>query len=208
MAKRTGEKYFAILDAAIKVISQRGYHRTRVADIAREAGVADGTVYIYFSKKEDVLISLFQEMMSRFVNGLRLQMIQCLNANEKLMATIYYHLTTLEKHPEQAKVTQIELRQIDQEINEGISGPLMEYFKVIEEVIEEGKNSGLYRQDLDVRIARKVIFGAIDEIVTCWVMSKKPYSLSNLAGPVFNLLVRGLERPDGPQSAKTRSKEV
>ncbi|MBS3943374.1 MAG: TetR/AcrR family transcriptional regulator [Dethiobacter sp.] len=193
MAKRTGEKYYAILEAAVKIIARHGYHRTRVADIAREAGVADGTVYIYFSKKEDVLISLFQVMMARFVDGLRLQMKQCRDANEKLMTVISYHLATLENHPEQAKVTQIELRQIDQEINEGISGPLMEYFKVIEEVIEEGKNEGLYRQDLDVRTARKVIFGAVDEVVTCWVMSKKPYTLSKLAGPVFHLLVRGLQ---------------
>jgi len=103
-------------------------------------------------------------------------------------------LTTLGNQPEQAKVTQIELRQIDQEINEGISQPLMNYFKLIEEVINGGQISGLFRQDLNVRTARKVIFGAIDEVVTCWVMSKKPYDLSSLAGPVFNLLVRGLQK--------------
>jgi TetR/AcrR family transcriptional regulator, fatty acid metabolism regulator protein len=193
LAKRTGEKYYALLDAAVKVIAQHGYHRTRVADIAREAGVADGTVYIYFSKKEDILISLFQVMMARFVDGLRLKLELCDDANDKLKAIIIYHLTTLENRPDQAKVTQIELRQIDQEINEGISQPLLAYFKLIEEVIEGGKKQGLYRQDLDVRTARKVIFGAVDEVVTCWVMSKKPYDLGSLAGPVFNLLVRGLQ---------------
>ena len=193
MAKRTGEKYYAILEAAIKVIARHGYHRTRVADIAREAGVADGTVYIYFTKKEDILISLFQVMMARFVEGLRLNLEGCGDANGKLQTLITYHLTTLEGLPDQAKVTQIELRQIDPEINEGISQPLLDYFKLIEEVIEEGKNQGLYRQDLDVRTARKVIFGAVDEVVTCWVMSKKRYDLDSLAGPVFNLLVRGLQ---------------
>ncbi len=199
MAKRTGEKFFAIIDAAVKVISRHGYHRTRVADIAREAGVADGTVYIYFAKKEDILVSLFQVLMARFVDGLRLKLEQCSNANEKLKAIITYHLTTLEKNPDQARVTQIELRQIDEEINEGISQPLLDYFKLIEEVIAEGKKQGLYRQDLDVRTARKVIFGAVDEIVTCWVMSKKPYDLGNLAGPVFNLLVRGMQAGPIPQ---------
>lgn len=193
MAKRTGEKHFAILEAAIKVFAKHGYHGTRVADIAREAGVADGTVYIYFSNKEDILISLFREMMARFVEGLRLQLKNCKDANEKLMTVISYHLTTLENRPEQARVTQLELRQIDQEINEGISRPLMEYFRLIEEVIEEGLNTGLYRRELNVRTARKVIFGAVDEVVTCWVMSKKPYDLGSLAGPVFNLLVRGLQ---------------
>ena len=193
MAKRTGEKYFAILEAAIKVIAQHGYHRTRVADIAREAGVADGTVYIYFTKKEDILISLFQEMMARFVDGLRQELNHCGSAGDKLAATITYHLRTLNDHPDQAKVTQIELRQIDQTINEGISQPLMNYFKLIEEVISEGQKEGLFRRDLNVRTARKVVFGAIDEVVTCWVMSKKPYDLGSLAGPVFNLLVKGLQ---------------
>lgn len=192
MAKRTGEKYFAILEAAIKIIARYGYHRTRVSDIAREAGVADGTVYIYFSKKEDILVSLFQEMMSGFVNGLRQELRHCRDAEEKLAALIRYHLTTLNTLPDQARVTQIELRQIDQEINEGISQPLMDYFKVIEEVITEGQQEGLFRRDLNVRTARKVVFGAVDEVVTCWVMSKKPYDLGSLSGPVFDLLARGL----------------
>ncbi|HPU01297.1 MAG: TetR/AcrR family transcriptional regulator [Firmicutes bacterium] len=193
MVKKTGEKYFAILEAAIKTFARYGYHRTRVSDIAREAGVADGTVYIYFEKKEDILISLFQEMMSQFVEGLRQQLAACRNSNEKLATVVSYHLNTLGSRPEQAKVTQIELRQIDETINRGISLPLLNYFRLIEEVIAEGQKEGLYRRNLDVRTARKVIFGAIDEVVTCWTMSKKAYDLGSLAGPVYDLLVRGLQ---------------
>ncbi|HOB86387.1 MAG TPA: TetR/AcrR family transcriptional regulator [Bacillota bacterium] len=191
MAKRTGEKYLSILLAAIKIFARYGYHRTRVSDIAREAGVADGTVYIYFNSKEDILISLFQEMMEQFVQGLQTELDACGNAEEKLKKLIHYHLETLEKQPDQAKVTQLELRQIDQSINEGISRPLMDYFQMIEEVIKEGQDTGFFRPEINVRTARKVIFGAIDEVVTSWVMSKKPYSLSNLSEPVFSLLSRG-----------------
>lgn len=192
MAKRSGEKFHDILEAAVKTFAQTGYHRTRVADIAREAGVADGTVYIYFENKEDILVSLFQDLMIRFVDDLCSELIQCGNANEKLKAIISYHLTTLGNRPEQAKVTQIELRQIDQTINEGISKPLKGYFNLLEEVIEEGKEQGLYRKELDTRTARKVIFGGIDEVVTCWVMSGKPYSLAALSDSVYGILVRGL----------------
>lgn len=193
MAKKTGEKYFAILEAAVKTFARFGYHRTRISDIAGEAGVADGTVYIYFEKKEDILISLFQEMMSQFVEGLREQLAKCHNCNEKLATLIGYHLHTLGARPDQARVTQIELRQTDQTINEGISQPLLDYFEVIEEVIAEGQKEGLYRQELNVRTARKVVFGAVDEVVTCWAMSKKAYDLGSLAGPVYDLLVRGLQ---------------
>ncbi|MGM0652390.1 MAG: TetR/AcrR family transcriptional regulator [Bacillota bacterium] len=192
MAKRSGEKYRDILDAAVKTFAQTGYHRTRVADIAREAGVADGTVYIYFENKEDILVSLFQDLMIRFVDDLCGELAQCGDAKEKLQAIITYHLTTLGNRPEQARVTQIELRQIDQSINEGISKPLKEYFNLLEEVIDEGKKQGLYRKELDTRTARKVIFGGIDEVVTCWVMSGKPYKLAALNDSVYNILVRGL----------------
>jgi len=194
MAKRTGGKKQILLDAAVKTFARTGYHRTRVADIAREAGVADGTVYLYFQSKEDILISLFQSLMNLFVNELYSELARCINANEKLEKIITYHLTTLGSKPEQAKVTQIELRQIDQKINEGISKPLLSYFKLIEEVIDEGKEQGLYRQNLNTRTARKVVFGGIDEVVTCWVMSGKPYNLADLKESVFELLIRGLQK--------------
>jgi TetR/AcrR family transcriptional regulator, fatty acid metabolism regulator protein len=193
VAKRTGEKHQVILEAAVKTFARAGYHRTRVADIAREAGVADGTVYIYFKSKEDILVSLFQDLMLRFVKDLYSELVHCRDAREKLATIITYHLTTLANRPDQAKVTQIELRQIDQTINQGISKPLMSYFKLIEEVIDEGKEQNLYRQNLNTRTARKVVFGAIDEVVTCWVMSNKPYDLSALSEPVYDMLVMGLQ---------------
>ncbi len=193
MAKRSGEKYHVLIDSAVKTFARTGYHRTRVADIAREAGVADGTVYIYFENKEDILVSLFQELMISFVDNLYCELVQCQNATEKLAAIIKYHLSILADNPDRARVTQIELRQIDQVINEGISKPLLKYFQLIEEVIEEGKMQRLYRQNLNTRTARKVVFGAIDEVVTCWVLSSKSYDLTALCEPVYDLLVRGLQ---------------
>ncbi len=192
MAKRSGEKHHDIIDAAVKTFARTGYHRTRVADIAREAGIADGTVYIYFENKEDILVSLFQDLMIRFVDNLYGELIHCQDANEKLKTIITYHLTTLAGKPDQARVTQIELRQIDEAINEGISRPLKKYFDLIEEVIEEGKKQGLYRHNVDTKTARKVVFGGIDEVVTCWVMSRKRYDLTALSEPVFELLAGGL----------------
>ena len=192
MAKRKGEKYQVLLDAAVRSFAQTGYHRTRVADIARAAGVADGTVYIYFENKEDILISLFQDLMKRFVEDLNSELTLCQDANEKLYRIISYHLTTLANRPDQARVTQIELRQIDKTINQGISKPLKIYFQLIEEVVAEGKEQGLYRKGIDPKTARKVVFGAIDEVVTCWVMSGKPYDLTALSEPVYNLLSEGL----------------
>lgn len=193
MARRTGEKYFAILEAAVKTFARFGFHGTRVADIAREAGVADGTVYIYFQNKEDILTSLFQELMDRFVSDLKAELERYNGTKCKLETLIDYHFRVLNNRPEQAMVTQIELRQIDQEINRGISLPLRSYFRLIEEVIKEGQDAGLYRRDIDIRTARKVVFGAIDEVVTCWVMSTQRYDLNSYSRPVVDLLLKGLQ---------------
>ncbi len=192
MVRRSGEKFGVILDASVKIFARRGYHRSRVADIAREAGVADGTVYIYFENKEDILISVFQHLMYGFVEGLTKELRQCSDPEDKIKTIIRYHLATLSNNPDQARVTQVELRQIDKTINQGISEPLRKYFQLIEEVIEEGKETGHYRHDISTRTARKVIFGAIDEVVTCWIMSTNPYNLVELQKPVFELLVKGL----------------
>lgn len=188
MPIKKGEKYLQILDAAVKEFAENGYHRTQVARIAKEAGVADGTIYLYFTSKEDILVSLFAEKMGDFVSQLKEKLARVTGFKEQLRTLIAHHLEVLGSNPAQAMVTQIELRQIDPWINQGISGPLKSYFKVIEEVIRSGQQEGLVREDLDVRLARKILFGAVDEVVTCWVMTEKKYELSSLADPIFSIL--------------------
>ena len=188
MPIKKGEKYIQILDAAVKEFAENGYHRTQVARIAKEAGVADGTIYLYFESKEDILVSLFTEKMGDFVDKLKQKLANVNGFREELRTLITHHLEVLGANTAQAMVTQIELRQIDPWINQGISGPLKSYFKVIEEVIRSGQDEGLVCKSLDVRLARKMLFGALDEVVTCWVMTDKKYELVSLADPIFEIL--------------------
>lgn len=192
MPIKKGEKYLQILEAAIKEFAENGYHRTQVSRIAKEAGVADGTIYLYFESKEDILVSLFTEKMGEFVEGLKEKLENANGFQEKLKTVVHHHLEVLGANPAQAMVTQIELRQIDPWINKGISGPLKSYFNVIEEVIRLGQKEGLVSQDIDVRLARKMVFGAIDEVVTCWVMTTKKYELLSLADPLYSMLEAAL----------------
>lgn len=188
MPIKRGGKYPQILDAALKTFAQDGYHRTQVARIAKEAGVADGTIYLYFESKEDILISLFTDKMGAFVSELKKKLVEDNSFEEQLNILVKHHLGLLGSNPAQAMVTQIEMRQIDPLINQGISGPLKSYFQVIEEVIRLGQSEGCVSMDIDVRLARKMIFGAIDEVVTCWVMSERKYELSSLADPLYAML--------------------
>jgi len=192
MPIKRGGKYFQILDAALKTFALDGYHRTQVARIAKEAGVADGTIYLYFESKEDILISLFTEKMEAFVSELKAKLQKGKGFEESLKILVNHHLGLLGSNPAQAMFTQIEMRQIDPVINQGISGPLKSYFWVIEEVIRSGQSEGCVSMDLDVRLARKMVFGAIDEVVTCWVMSERKYELSSLSDPLYIMLKAAL----------------
>lgn len=196
MAKRTGEKYNAIIEAAVKVIAENGYHNSQVSKIAREAGVADGTIYLYFQNKEDVLVSLFQIKMGDFTARVRQELKHLENPYHKLAKLISMHFTMLEADRNLALVLQIQLRQSDAFIRKGIAAPLKDYFKIIEGVLEQGVRAGLFRDDINTKLARQTVFGAMDEVATSWVMSQRNYRLTDQIEPVYNLLARAIS-PDG-----------
>jgi TetR/AcrR family fatty acid metabolism transcriptional regulator len=192
MAKRTGEKYSAIIEAAVKVIAENGYHNSQVSKIAREAGVADGTIYLYFQNKEDVLISLFRVKMGDFTANALQELKQIENPYEKLAKLISMHFIMLEADRNLALVLQIQLRQSDAFIRKGIATPLKDYFTIIEEVIENGISTGVFRKDINKKLIRQIVFGAMDEVVTSWVMSQRNYKLTDQIEPVYNLLARAI----------------
>jgi len=200
MAKRTGEKYNAIIDAAVKVIAENGYHNSQVSKIAKEAGVADGTIYLYFENKEDVLISLFRVKMGDFTASARQELKQLENPYEKLAKLISMHYMMLESDRNLALVLQIQLRQSDAFIRKGIATPLKDYFKIIEEVIEKGISNGVFRNDINKKLARQIVFGAMDEVATSWVMSQRNYKLTDQIEPLYNLLARAISKDGAGQA--------
>lgn len=192
MAKRTGEKYNAIIDAAVKVIAEHGYHNSQVSKIAREAGVADGTIYLYFQNKEDVLVSLFRVKMGDFIAYARQELNQLENPYEKLAKLISLHFYMLEADRNLALVLQIQLRQSDAFIRKDIAAPLKDYFKIIEGILEHGIRMGVFRDDVNIKLTRQMVFGSMDEVATSWVMSNRQYSLTDQIEPLYNLLATAL----------------
>ncbi len=192
MAKRRGQKYEQIIEAAVKVIAQNGYHNSQVSKIAKEAGVADGTIYLYFKNKEDILVSLFQEKMGAFIQKIEDELAGETSIEEKLLLLIVMHLQQLEADHSLAIVTQLELRQSNIELRNRINEVLKGYLKLIDTVILLGIKEGLFSEDIDVRIARQMIFGTIDEVVTNWVMKEHKYKLVALAPSVHRLLLNAL----------------
>ncbi len=193
MARKAGDKYDTILRAAIKVFAENGYHNAQVSKIARVANVADGTIYLYFDNKADLLISVFRETMGGFVQQLRDKLAALSQAEDQLRELIRMQFQSLEDDAEMALVTQIEMRQANADIRMGISPILKEYLDVIDDIIEIGKEQGIFRKDIDTHIARKMIFGTMDEAATSWVMTSRKHELHNLVEPIFQCLVYGLK---------------
>lgn len=192
VGRKTGEKYSAIIEAAVKVFAENGYHNSQVSKIAREAGVADGTIYLYFQNKEDILTSVFRVKMGDFIARVRQELEKQSNPFEKLRQLIRMHFSILEGDRNLALFMQIQLRQSHPSVRAAIAEPLREYFRLIEGLLTEGVAAGTFRPGLDVRTARQMIFGTLDEIATCWIMSRKEYSLTAQVEGVLFLLFHGL----------------
>jgi TetR/AcrR family transcriptional regulator, fatty acid metabolism regulator protein len=191
MLKKNKPKYKQIIEAAVIVIAENGYHQAQVSKIAKQAGVADGTIYLYFKNKEDILISLFQEKMGNFIEKIQKEIEGISSPTEKLYVLIEKHFQLLAADRHLAIVTQLELRQSNKELRLRINEVLKGYLKVVDGILIEGIEKGEFRQDLDIRLARQMIFGTIDETVTTWVMNEQKYDLVALAKPVHQLLTKG-----------------
>ncbi|MGM0839015.1 MAG: TetR/AcrR family transcriptional regulator [Bacillota bacterium] len=191
MKQQQKPKYKQIIDAAVIVIAENGYHHAQVSKIAKQAGVADGTIYLYFKNKEDILISLFQEKMGVFVEKIRHEIAGKSTSKEKLLTLIQKHFSMLAADHHLAIVTQLELRQSNLELRLKINEVLKGYLMVVDEVLTVGKETGEFRDDLDVRLARQMVFGTIDETITTWVMNDQKYDLTAIAPRVHDLLIKG-----------------
>lgn len=192
--KKDKPKYKQIIDAAVVVIAENGYHHAQVSKIAKQAGVADGTIYLYFKNKEDILISLFEEKMGQFVREIRSKMTGQTNVIDQLDVLITSHFQMLADDHHLAIVTQLELRQSNKDIRLKINKVLKEYLLLVDEVLNNGVEAKVLREDLDIRLARQMVFGTIDEVATTWVINDQKYDITKLAPGVHSLIVNGLSR--------------
>ena len=191
--KRTKPKYKQIVDAAVIVIAENGYHQAQVSKIAKEAGVADGTIYLYFKNKEDILISVFREKMAIFVENIKEILEKDVPIAEKLSLVVENHFRVLQEDPHLAIVTQLELRQSNKDLRFQINNVLKEYMILLDRLLEEGVEKKELSPELDLRLARQMLFGTMDETITSWVMNEQKFNLLSLAPKVSNMLLHGYE---------------
>ena len=181
--------------AATKVFARSGYFNSKVADIAREAGVADGTVYLYFKNKDDILVSIFNHVMDEALTDGRKRLAETDDPVEKLRRIVHAHLDRLGRDRELAVVFQVELRSSTKFMEQFSATKVTEYLELIRASIEDGQKRGVFRRGLNTKIVAKVLFGALDEMVTNWVLSRKRYSLISTAEPIIDVFLNGVTTP-------------
>jgi TetR/AcrR family fatty acid metabolism transcriptional regulator len=192
MAIKNPDKYYAILEAALHVFAKHGFHGSQVTKIAKEAGIAGGTVYLYFKNKEEILVHLFQLKLGQLITNVNEATHSSSNAIKALETICRIHLVHSERNPELAYVMQIELRQSNLELRREIGKIVKLYFDLIEQIIVKGMEEGLFRKDLQPKMARSMVFGALDELVTSWVVTGQKHSLSDQVEEASRFLVSAL----------------
>jgi TetR/AcrR family fatty acid metabolism transcriptional regulator len=187
-----GDKREAILRAAITVFAHNGYFNSKVADIAREAGVADGTVYLYFKSKEEILHCVFDRSVDEAIAEAKKIVETISDPREKLRQIALLHLERLGADRDLAVVFQVELRGSTKFMEEFSAAGFAEYLMMIRTTFEEGQKAGVFRPELSAKIVAKILFGALDEMATNWILSKRRYKLAPMADQVLDIFLNGV----------------
>jgi len=190
----------AILDAATRVFAARGFFGAQVADVARRAGVAAGTVYLYFKNKDDLLISVFNRTMREAIEEGRDLLTTVSDPVARLQRFAELHLGRLGRDRALAVVFQVELRQSTKFMAEFSTTRLREYLGLIRDTIALGQARGDFRTDVSPTLCAKLLFGALDEMATNWILTDRGYALESDAARVVDLFVHGVQRPSGSRT--------
>src|SRR5512138_2190574 len=176
-AFRGTSKRERILRAAVDVFAQNGYFNAKVSEIAKTAGVADGTIYLYFDGKEDLLVTIFREHTRNYLQSLERELATISRPEDRIRTTVRHHLETLGRDRALAVVAQVELRHSLKFLSLFSQQEIADYLNVIRKVVEHGQETGAFRRNVHPQLAAKAIFGVLDEMVTSWMLSEKEYDL-------------------------------
>lgn len=194
-ATAIADKRTAILEAATATFAKRGFFGSQVADIAKAAGIAAGTVYLYFRSKDEILTSIFDRTMREAIQEGRAALLEAGDPIERLRQIARLHLARLGRDRNLAVVFQVELRQTTKFMEQFSKSGFADYLALIQRTIEDAQARGLFRKSINARTASKVFFGALDEMATNWILSRRRYALVDQADEIVDILVGGFRAP-------------
>jgi TetR/AcrR family fatty acid metabolism transcriptional regulator len=190
------EKYQRILDAAVEVIAERGYFKSPVSEIAKRAGVADGTVYLYFKSKDDVLRTAIDRRFETFYQQIADAFLTIPGPREQLEYIAQVHLESYQVNRSMAVLLQTEMRQSAKFIAEFSHRHLARYIQTVREVVRRGQEEGIFRRDVSDGVVAHCMFGTIDELVSSAVFTGRAYDAKATAAQVMDVLLNGITRAE------------
>lgn len=194
---KTSNKHSKIIHSATKVFAKKGFFNARISDIAKEAKVADGTIYLYFNNKFDILISVFEEEIGSLIEQVKKLLAAEEDPRKMLEIFAKKHLTVMKKNKNLAEVIQIELRQSAKLIKDYRNNKFSEYLNIISTIIKLGQEQNIYRTSIRPGIAKRAFFGALDEISRIWTVGKTTeYTVEETTQQVLEIFLCGILDPD------------
>ena len=193
MEKRRIDKHKRIIEAATRIFARKGFFQAKISDIAREAGVADGTIYLYFDNKDDILISLFEEKMKAVLDNMISRLAVETDPVKKLQEFALTHLRLIEENKDVAEIIQVELRQSSRFMKEYKNERFAQYLDLIGDIVREGQEKGVISANVIPGIAKRAFFGALDEMSRFWVLSsRKEYDIKTAAQQISSYFLSGI----------------
>lgn len=189
---KPNDKYHRILEAAIKVFAEKGFFQSTISLIAKEAGVADGTIYLYFKNKDDILIQFFSYKTKQVFERFREEVSKADNTVDRLRNLIRRHLEEFQNDRNMAVVYQAETHQSFRLVEDQIKEMSKMYLDIVSEIIEQGQEEGIIRKDLYIGLVKRFILGAVDEVISTWLYSDGKYDLVSMADPLVELFLWGI----------------
>jgi TetR/AcrR family fatty acid metabolism transcriptional regulator len=198
-ARAGNDKRERILEAAERVFADHGFFNAKVSEIARHAGVADGTIYLYFKSKDDLLISLFETRMERVCGDLVAAVAQVRGAEAKLDAFIRTYLEMVQRNPKVAEVLTIELRQSSKFMKEYANPRFADLLKIVGQIVADGQKAGELDDTVPAPLAARMVFGILDEMALAWLLGRgEKFDIVRAADWIGALILRGLQRRSAP----------
>jgi TetR/AcrR family fatty acid metabolism transcriptional regulator len=191
---RVSDKHHKILQAAIKVFAQKGFFSARISDIANEAKVADGTIYLYFNNKYDILISIFEEEIGKIILEVKNLIEQEEDPRRMLEIFAMQHMQMVKDRKALAEVLQMELRQSNKFMRDYRNTKFIEYVDIISRIIHKGQEMKIFRPDIMPGVAKRAMFGALDETARLWILSPdNQYTVEEAARQISDIFLAGME---------------
>ncbi len=191
--ERKAEKRERILRSATKIFARKGFYNAKISEIAREAGVADGTIYLYFRNKDEILITIFEESVGEIIREFRQKLQEIADPAEQIREFARLHLEIVRRNPDLASVLQLELRQSNRFIKDYRGTSLNDYLNLIGDIIRHGQETRVFRDDIQPGIAKRMLFGALDEISTLSVLLReKSFDLKSSAQQIASIFLYGI----------------